>query len=154
MSYILLLFPSRYPLHNKIVIFLQEKGLRWQHATLALGNNFVGVLGDNLWYTDPHRLKFEASGCALQDLFDQFQGCNQPTVHRYVAQPMEVDRLKTFSQLLYNLLDQVRMYSNCFERSYRHATGCLRQLCDGIPMCVLCSGMGHKATVAGCTQGR
>ena len=118
MSCILLLFPSRYLLHNKIVIFLQEKGLRWQRATLMLGNNFVSVLGGIPWCTDPHRLKFEARGCALPDMFDQFLGCNQPTVHTHVAQPMEADQLKTFTQLLYNVLDQVRVYSNCFERNY------------------------------------
>ena len=111
------LSPSRYLLHKKIVMCLQERNLGWKHATLALDNNFVGVLGDILWYTDPHRLKFQARGCPLPDPFYQFQGCNQLTIHRHVAQPMEANWLKTFSQLLYNVLDQVRVHSNCLEKS-------------------------------------
>ncbi|XP_070571401.1 uncharacterized protein [Ptychodera flava] len=99
---------ARFQLHNAIVRWLQGQDLGWQKQSKSMGDQFVRVLGDCLWITDPHRQTFHQRSCPIPENFDIFQGYNLPQSHKHVLKPLNADELTSIAQQLFNILEQVR----------------------------------------------
>ncbi|XP_070567135.1 uncharacterized protein [Ptychodera flava] len=71
-----------------------------------MGDQFVRVLGDCLWITDPYRQTFHQRSCPIPENFDIFQGYNLPQSHKHVLKPLNADELTSIAQQLFNILEQ------------------------------------------------
>jgi len=98
---------ARAELHNTTVTWLQDLNLGWMQSTLPLGENFVQVLDDALWYIDPHLTKLALQQCNVPMVLSKLQGFNVPGKHKHVPKPVDADRLRTLAHQLFNILEQV-----------------------------------------------
>ena len=70
-------------LKNDIIDFLVKNKLGWDpaHAT-SIGCTFVNAVSDTLWYIDGNFSSLSSRGCAVPELFEVFQGYNNPDLHK------------------------------------------------------------------------
>lgn len=98
---------AKFDLYNVIIQHIRDSGLGWRSESLDVGEHFVQILCDSLWYLDPHRPKLHQQQCALPTRFDIFIGFNNPAKHKHVPIHLKSDELLTLSQQVYGILEQV-----------------------------------------------
>ena len=75
---------TRSNIHNDVIEFLEERQLKWKQSDVAgIGNSFLKVLVDILWFLDGHHDVLCKRGNKIPESLKHFTGHNTPEVSKH-----------------------------------------------------------------------